>query len=82
MTEPLWFSMGILTVLVATSARAWAHDLGLRMSWWKWLLAALWYGWALLTVAVPMTFVGERETAKRTTRSEPLMQPGSSSRTR
>ena len=33
----------------------WARDLGLRMRWWKWIPATLWYAWCLLTAAAPMT---------------------------
>lgn len=57
----LWFAMGVLSVLIAASARMWAQDLGLRMRWWKWLLAALWYAWCLLTAAAPLTLFGEGE---------------------
>jgi hypothetical protein len=35
--------MGLIYTLTALSAPIWAEDLGLQMSWWKWILAALWY---------------------------------------
>lgn len=57
-----WFLMGALAVLVVAGARAWAEDLRLRMTWWKWTITAIWYALLNLTVAVPMTFVGEGET--------------------
>ncbi len=57
----LWLLLGMLLGLVAAGARVWARDLGLVMTWWKWLLAALWYGGLLLTVAAPMTLAGEQE---------------------
>ncbi|MCP4896045.1 MAG: hypothetical protein GY906_03640 [bacterium] len=57
----IWFLLGMLAVVVIVGARLWAQDLGLRMSWWKWVLAAAWYGLLNLSVAVPMTFVGEGE---------------------
>lgn len=56
-----WFVMGILFVLVAIGARVWAEDLKLKMTWWKWLLVALWYGLLNFTIAVPFTFWGENE---------------------
>ncbi len=57
----LWFFLGMVFILVAAGARHWANDLGLRMTWWKWLLAAAWYALLNLTVAAPMTLVGENE---------------------
>jgi hypothetical protein len=66
-TTPLfWFLMGIIFVFVAASARAWAEDLRLRMNWWKWLLAAIWYGLLNLTFAAPFTLLGENETQAAT----------------
>jgi len=58
-----WFLMGVVFVLVAAGARAWATSLGLRMTWWKWLLSAAWYGLLMLTVSMPMTLVGENESS-------------------
>lgn len=57
-----WFLMGLLFVLVAAGVKAWTDSLGIKMSWWKWLLALLWYGLLNFAVALPMTFVGENET--------------------
>ena len=56
-----WFLMGMLTILVAAGAVVWAKDLGLKMTWWKWLLAVLWYAFLNFSVALPMTFLGENE---------------------
>ncbi len=56
-----WFGMGAVFVLVALGARAWAHDLRLRMSWWKWLLAFGWYGLLNFSAALGFTFIGEDE---------------------
>jgi hypothetical protein len=56
-----WLIMGMLSVLVGVGAVTWAKDLGLKMNWWKWLLTFLWYVLVNLSVAVPMTFVGENE---------------------
>ncbi len=56
-----WFVMGMVMVLVAVSAVLWAKDLGLKMNWWKWLIAAIWYGLLAVSVAAPMTILGENE---------------------
>jgi hypothetical protein len=60
-SELMWFVLGMLFVLVAVGAVAWARDLGLKMVWWKWVLALGWYGLMNFTVAVPMTMWGENE---------------------
>lgn len=57
-----WFVFGLLFVLVAAGARVWAGDRGMRMTWWRWLLAYAWYGAVLLSIAAPMTLIGENET--------------------
>ena len=56
-----WMIMGALSVLVAVGAVYWAKDLGLKMTWWKWVLALVWYLVLMLTVAAPLTLVGENE---------------------
>lgn len=56
-----WMIMGALTVLVGASAKTWAEDLRLKMTWFKWVLAALWYLLVWLTVATPFTLAGENE---------------------
>ena len=56
-----WFIMGIISVLIAVSARAWAKDFGLKLSWWMWLISASWYCLLLLIVSLSFTFVGENE---------------------
>lgn len=58
-----WFIMGMLFILVAAGAKTWAEALRLKMSWWKWSCALLWYGLLAFTVAGPMTFLGENEAA-------------------
>jgi len=57
-----WFGMGAVFVVVVLGARAWAEDLGLSMSWWKWLLALAWYALLNFTLALGFTFIGEGET--------------------
>jgi hypothetical protein len=53
--------MGLIYALMIASAPAWARDLGLQMTWWKWLLAALWYGLLSLGIAASFTLMGEKE---------------------
>jgi len=59
--EVLWFAMGAAFVIVVLGARAWTRDLGLSMTWWKWLLALAWYGLLLFSIALGFTLVGEQE---------------------
>jgi len=55
------FIVGAVTGLVVSGAIAWAKDLGLRMTWWKWLLAALWYILLNFFVFLDFTMIGEGE---------------------
>jgi len=61
LSGPFFFILGILFVFVALGANAWFKSMGFVMNWWKWLLTALW--WALLnvTIAAPLTLLGENE---------------------
>ena len=61
-TVILAFIIGVLTVPVIWAARFWAKDLGLRITWWKWLLAGFWYLLLLFFVFMDFTFIGEGET--------------------
>ena len=61
MGAPFWFAMGAITVLVVAGARLWARDLGLKMRWWKWLLAAVWYCLLSIGIAAGFTLRGEKE---------------------
>ena len=56
-----WIVMGLIYALMIASAPAWARDLGLQMTWWKWFLAALWYGLLSLGIAASFTLMGEKE---------------------
>jgi len=38
-----WFLMGILFLLIAGGFKVFAEDRGWKMTWWKWLLSAVWY---------------------------------------
>ena len=39
----LAFIVGLLTVPVVIGAIEWSKYLKLKMTWWKWCLAAIWY---------------------------------------
>jgi hypothetical protein len=57
------FVAGLLSSLVFMGAKAWFKDLGLKMSWWKWLLAILWYILLNFFVFLDFTLIGEGETS-------------------
>lgn len=56
------FIVGAVSGLVVSSAAAWARDLGLKMTWWKWLLAIPWYLLLNFFVFLDFTMIGEGET--------------------
>lgn len=60
-TGVYWFLMGVLTVVVAAGFRAFATRRGWVMTWWKWLLASVWYGLLSVTLLTLGTLVGEGE---------------------
>lgn len=53
--------MGGLYILIFYSAKLWAQDSGLKMTWWKWTLTGLWFTGLSLTVAEGFTLIGENE---------------------
>ena len=53
--------MGLICALIIAGAPIWAQDLGLQMNWWKWLLAAIWYGLLSYSFAGGFTLLGEKE---------------------
>jgi len=55
------FIVGLLTGAVVVGAISWAKALGLKMTWWKWLLSALWYLLLLFLLFAAFTFMGEGE---------------------
>ena len=57
----LAFIIGALSGLVVAAAIAWARDLGLKMNWWKWLSAGLWYILLIFSVLSSFTLIGEGE---------------------
>lgn len=56
----LWLVMGPTYVLVIAGAGIWARDLGLQMTWWKWLLATGWYAGLSIGLGAGMTLIGEK----------------------
>ena len=60
--QPLfWIVMGLIYAVMIAGARYWAQDLSLNMTWWKWLLVAIWYVLLSFAFAGGFTLVGERE---------------------
>jgi len=57
------FVTGLLSGAVIIAAIFWAKDLGLHMTWWKWLLSAIWYGLLMFLLFAGFTFIGEGEPA-------------------
>ena len=53
-----WIVMGLIYPLLIVSARLWAEDLKLKMTWWKWLLVTLWYVILSICVAGAFTLLG------------------------
>ena len=58
---PFWFLMGVVFVLVAAAFRAFALDRGWDLTWWKGLLAVIWYAVLTLSFFAWGTLVGEGE---------------------
>ncbi len=56
-----WIGMGLLYALIIVGARIWAQDLGLKMTWWKWLLTAIWYILLSVSISGAFTLFGENE---------------------
>ena len=57
------FVTGLLSGGVIVGAIAWSKELGLKLNWWKCLLAVLWYLLLLLLIFAAFTFIGEGEPA-------------------
>jgi hypothetical protein len=56
-----WMIMGVILVLVGASFKAFAEDQGWNLTWWKGLLALLWYGLFSLSFYTYGTLAGENE---------------------
>lgn len=60
--EPMfWIIMGVLYTVFGISMTYWAKDLKLKMNWWKWLLAIIWFIFLNVTIAAGFTLIGENE---------------------
>ncbi len=55
------FITGLLSGGVVVGAITWSKVLGLKLNWWKWLLAGLWYLLLLLLIFAAFTLIGEGE---------------------
>ena len=55
------FLVGLLSGAVIVGAISWTRSLELKMSWWKWLLSALWYLLLLFVIFASFTLMGEGE---------------------
>ncbi len=55
------FIVGLLTGPVVYAAIYFAKDLKLKMTWWKWLLVAVWYVLLLFFILADFTLIGEGE---------------------
>lgn len=55
------FVTGLLAGGVIVGAITWSKDLGLKLNWWKWLLAGLWYLLLLFLIFAAFTLMGEGE---------------------
>ena len=60
-TMVLAFIIGVVTIPIVLGAVAWERTFNLKMTWWKWLLAALWYILLSFTFAGSFTLLGEKE---------------------
>ena len=56
-----WIVMGLIYAVTIAGAPVWAEDLGLQMTWWKWILASLCYILLSFTFAGSFTLLGEKE---------------------
>ena len=56
-----WIMIGLIYALIIAGAPLWDQDLGLQMTWWKWILSALWYVLLSFMFEGGYTLLGERE---------------------
>ena len=55
------FITGLLSGGVVVGAITWSKALGLKLNWWKWLMAGVWYLLLLTLVFAAFTLIGEGE---------------------
>ncbi len=60
-SDVFWLVMGAGLVLVAAAFKAFAEDLGWHFTWWKGLLALVWYGLFSISFYTYGTLAGENE---------------------
>ena len=60
---PFWFLMGVVFVLVASGFHVFARDRGWVVTWWKALLAVVWYAILCTSFFAWGTLIGENEAA-------------------
>ena len=58
---PFWFLMGVIFVLVSTAFWTFGRDRGWVLTWWKGLLAVVWYAVPSLSFFAWGTLIGEGE---------------------
>ncbi len=58
---PFWFLMGVVFVVVAFGFHVFARDRGWVVTWWKALLAVLWYAIFSASFFALGTLIGENE---------------------
>lgn len=58
-----WMLMGVLLVLIGAAFKAFAEDQGWKLTWWKAVLALLWYGIFASSFFVYGTLAGENESS-------------------
>ena len=62
-SSTFWFLMGVLFILAAAGFRAFAKDRGWVISWWKAVLALIWYAIFAFSFYAYGTLMGENETS-------------------
>ena len=60
-SDIFWMLFGIVLVLVAVAFKAFADDQGWVITWWKGLLALVWYAIVGLSFYAWGTLIGENE---------------------
>ncbi len=58
-----WFVMGIISIVVAAGFKAFADDRGWVLTWWKGLLAIIWYAIFSVSLLGWGTLIGENESS-------------------
>jgi hypothetical protein len=56
-----WLLMGVILVVVGAAFKAFADDQGWKLTWWKAVLALLWYGLFASSFYIYGTVTGEGE---------------------